>query len=137
MKHIEVVAAVITLNEKVLCVQRGLSKLDYISRKWEFPGGKIEANESQTEALIREINEELNLKIENLDFFMTVKHTYLDFVLTMHAFTCTTQNSHPTLMEHLDFVWLDLSQLEKLDWAAADIPIVKNIIARGLPKQNL
>lgn len=58
MKHIKVVAAIITHKEKILCVQRGVHKYNYISKKYEFPGGKIEIGETQEDALIREIKEE-------------------------------------------------------------------------------
>ena len=54
MKHIEVVAAVIMHDDKILCVQRGKNKYDYISYKFEFPGGKVEESESQEDAIIRE-----------------------------------------------------------------------------------
>ena len=53
MKHVTVVAAVIERNGKILCVQRGKSALPYISEKWEFPGGKIEANETELETIVR------------------------------------------------------------------------------------
>jgi 8-oxo-dGTP pyrophosphatase MutT (NUDIX family) len=61
MKHVTVVAAVIERNGKILCVQRGKSALPYISEKWEFPGGKIEANETEQETIVREIREELHM----------------------------------------------------------------------------
>ena len=61
MKKIEVVAAILCFEDKILCVQRAESKLPYISKKFEFPGGKIEQGESQKEALKRELIEELNM----------------------------------------------------------------------------
>ena len=59
MKKIEVVAAIIEHQDKILCVQRAQNKLDYISKKFEFPGGKIEKGEANKEALKRELIEEL------------------------------------------------------------------------------
>ncbi|MBP6300238.1 MAG: NUDIX domain-containing protein, partial [Arenimonas sp.] len=64
MKHIEVSAAIIINDGKILCVQRNVNKFDYISMKYEFPGGKLELGESKEVAVKREINEELNLDIE-------------------------------------------------------------------------
>ena len=128
MKKVEVVAAVIIKDSKILCVQRGVSKLDYISKKWEFPGGKIEENESFEDALIREIQEELRLNIRIEKLFLTVEHTYQDFHLTMHSYLCETENTELTLTEHLDFKWLEKENLLALDWAAADVPIVKKLM---------
>lgn len=128
MKKIEVVAAIVVYQNQILCVQRGEAKLDYISKKWEFPGGKIESNESKSEALSREIKEELDLEILNLQFFTTVQHEYPDFHLTMHAYLCISTITEPRLTEHLDYKWLTLEQLPSLDWAAADIPIVKELM---------
>ena len=64
MKSIEVVAAIIYYKDKILCVQRGENKYPYISNKFEFPGGKLENGETKTEALKREISEELNMDIQ-------------------------------------------------------------------------
>lgn len=71
MNHIEVVAAIIYQKNKILCVRRGKHKFDYLSMKFEFPGGKIEKGESKEDALIREINEELEIKIEIQEEFLT------------------------------------------------------------------
>ena len=64
MKKIDVVAAIIVNVNQVLCVQRAKSKYEYISEKYEFPGGKVEDAETEREALLREIREELSLAIE-------------------------------------------------------------------------
>ncbi|WP_121975923.1 NUDIX domain-containing protein, partial [Acinetobacter stercoris] len=63
MKHLKVVAAVIHHEGKILCAQKGTHKYDYLANKFEFPGGKVESNESNETAIIREIKEELNLSI--------------------------------------------------------------------------
>ena len=129
MKQVVVVAAIIQANEKVLCVQRGLNKLDYISQKWEFPGGKIEDGETEPSALEREIREELKLDVAVADKFLTVNHAYPDFHLTMEAYLCAPETGglpELSLTEHLDYKWLAVQSDEfvSLDWAAADIPIV-------------
>jgi len=125
MKRIEVVAAVFVDNNKIFCAQKADKGEQAL--KWEFPGGKIEAGESQQKALIREIKEELVIDIEVRDYIMTVKHQYDDFHITMHAYFCQIINGKMVLKEHLDSCWLKVQELESLDWAEADIPIVKKI----------
>ena len=128
MKRIEVVAAIIINNDKILCMQRGQNTYHYISNKFEFPGGKVENNETKVESLKREILEELNMEIEPIQEFMTVFHQYPDFELTMHSFICTCKNTNLTLTEHRSFKWLNRKELAQLDWAAADIPIVEKLM---------
>ena len=128
MKHIEVVAAVIEHENQYLCVQRNANKYDYISYKYEFPGGKVEINETNEEALIREIQEELNLEIQIQKHIITVEHTYPDFKISMHTYLCNSHNRILTLNEHIDHKWLEKSDLPSLDWAAADVPIVDYLL---------
>lgn len=128
MKHIHVVAAVIIHNKKILCVQRGPAKYDYISLKWEFPGGKLEEGETKLEAIVREIKEELHMDILVDAFLMTVHHSYADFHLTMDTFLCSSETDELTLTEHGAFKWLDKGELSELDWAAADVPIVEKLM---------
>lgn len=127
MKHYEVVAAVIKYNNKILCMQRNVGKFDYTSLKFEFPGGKIEQGEERHEALERELREEMDMQvsISEDDYLMTVKHTYPDFSITMHAFLCEVAKPDFVMKEHKSFVWLSKEELNTLDWAEADIPIYK------------
>ncbi len=128
MKHIEVVAAVILNKNQYLCVQRNSSKYDYISYKYEFPGGKIEENETNEEALLREIKEELNLEIQIEKHIITIKHTYPDFKISMNTYLCNSKTREITLNEHVNQKWLAKEDLPNLDWAEADLPIVNYLL---------
>jgi len=129
IKKIEVVAAIIRFENKFLCVQRGKGKYDYISFKYEFPGGKIEPGESLDQALKREIKEELQYNIHVKEKFLTVEYRYPDFQLKMHSYLCSAVDTNFTLTEHINYHWLEINQLDDLDWAAADIPIVEKLMA--------
>lgn len=129
MKIIEVVAAIVIDDGKILCAQREENKLSYLSRKFEFPGGKLERDETLEQALAREMKEELNMSISVDRLLLTVEHTYPDFKIIMHSFICYTQSRALVLNEHLQALWLTIEELDTLDWAAADIPIVEQLKA--------
>lgn len=124
MKHIDVVAAIIFYNELVLCVQRGESKFDYISKKYEFPGGKVEHGETDEQAIAREIMEELRLAVKPIKLLTTVEHQYPDFGISLKCFICTCRSDKITLTEHINYKWLPIDKISSLDWAAADVPAV-------------
>ena len=130
MKHIEVVAGIIIYEDRILCMQRGAGKYDYVSYKYEFPGGKVEPGETNSQALMRELNEELGVEInvsEN-DYFMTVKYKYPDFEVTMHCYFCRVSSPEFIIKDHINYIWLKRSELDKLDWAPADQPIVRKLM---------
>ena len=128
MKEIEVVAAIIKHNNKILCTQRDVSKNEEVSFKWEFPGGKIEVGETNEEALKREIKEELNIDINIERCFMEVNYTYPSFKLKMHTYICNTESENIELLVHKDYKWLECSKLNTLDWAPADKPIINKLM---------
>ena len=126
-KIIPVVAAVISNKSQILCVQRPKHKYEYISEKFEFPGGKIELGETEEDALKREILEELDLKIVMLEKFLVVDHSYPDFRIKMSSYLCHCEGRSISLNEHISCTWLSKSYLKDLDWAVADIPIVNKL----------
>lgn len=68
------------------------------------------------------------MEIENCTFYLTVKHNYPDFEITMHSFMCTSNSKEITVKEHVDFKWLKKESLALLDWAQADLPIVDKLM---------
>lgn len=92
MKHYNVVAAVVCHDGKYLCMQKGKTKFEYTSYKWEFPGGKIELGETPQQALARELMEEMEYPVEVGEELVTVNHEYPDFSITMTAF-CVRQKA--------------------------------------------
>ena len=132
MKHLIVTAAILIEGDEILCMQRGAGKYDYISYKYEFPGGKVEPGENFEEGLRRELQEEMEIDIDIKpeNFFMTIEHQYPDFAITMHSFLCPVNDRRFTRKEHHHHVWLKPNQLDSLDWAPADIPIMKKLMEK-------
>lgn len=131
---LEVSAAIITDRSRILCFQKGISKRSYLTYKFEFPGGKLEAGESPKEALIRELKEELNFNASNLRMkpFKDLTHDYADFSVLIHYILIFNENPNYTLKEHIAAVWKPITQLEELNWADADFEAVKLLEAEGI-----
>lgn len=125
----EVVAAIILSEGKILCMQRGESKFDYLQYKYEFPGGKIEKGENRIEALKRELREEMDLyiSISDSDFFMTIEHDYIDFHISLHTYLCKVDNCKFNRKEHVTHKWLKPDELESVSWAGADYPVISKL----------
>jgi len=125
MNPIQVLAAVIINDQKILCVQRGTHKYPYLTNKWEFPGGKMEAGESQEQTIRREIREELSMEIQPIKHLLSHTHHYPDFSIELHTWLCATVGEGMELNEHQAFVWLEVKDLKELDWAGADVAVVE------------
>ena len=124
MKTIEVVAAIIKRNNKILATQRGAGEF---KGGWEFPGGKIEGSETPEEALMREIMEELETKIVVGKLIDTIEYDYPTFHLSMDCFWSEIISGDLVLNEHEDARWLKKDELSKVDWLPADITLVDKI----------
>lgn len=120
-RKIEVVAAVIHKDGRILATQRGYGEF---KDKWEFPGGKMEAGESREEALRREIREELDTEINIGKLLCTVEYDYPAFHLTMHCYLCSVVSGTLVLKEHESARWLPAEALESVDWLPADLQIL-------------
>jgi 8-oxo-dGTP diphosphatase len=123
MKHIHVACAIIERGGKVLCTQRSESMS--LPLKWEFPGGKINVGESPEECLKRELLEELGIEA-TIGAPLTVStYHYPTFSVTLYPFICKMVSGEIVLHEHAAMVWLSPEELQSLDWAEADGPVIK------------
>lgn len=122
MKYIDVVGAAIMKDGKLFVAQRPEGK--EVGLKWEFPGGKIEKEETPKEALVREIQEELGTIVEVDRYIATVRHQYQSFHLTMQVFRCSLVGPEPVLSEHVNSRWITAEEIDSLDWAPADYKIL-------------
>ncbi len=129
MKQIEVVAAIIHDDSRIFATQRGYGDWkDY----WEFPGGKMEGEETPEDALKREIWEELETKIVIERLITTVEYDYPKFHLTMHCFWCHVDSGSLTLKEHEAARWLQRDELDSVEWLPADKIVIEEIRASQL-----
>lgn len=127
---IEVVAAVIERDGLIHCFKKGPGKYPYISNKFEFPGGKVEAGEDHKQALAREILEELETEIQVHEHLTTVEHSYPDFSIRLHFYACSVKTEINRLMEHTEYCALPRTHLRSIEWLAADEPAVEFLMSQ-------
>ena len=127
-KQVKVVAAIIeNEQEEILCALRSPDMS--IPNMWEFPGGKVEKGEDLFTALKREIDEELQCKIETeTSVFNDTTHEYESFIINLLSIKCKIIEGTPTANEHSKLIWLKRENLSSLKWAPADIPAVEQLI---------
>ncbi len=127
---IDVVAAIIFVDGKVLLAKRPEDK--HQGGKWEFPGGKVDDNESNKSALVRECFEELNINIESPMFFDDVTFNYGDKQVHISFYKTTQFSGHPQGMEGQQVQWFSLSELKDLEFPAANQKIVHRLVEHDL-----
>ena len=96
---------------------------------WEFPGGKVEHSESDSAALIRELQEELGVTVTVEELVGESRTEQTSIIIHLLGYKCIVQSGTPVATEHQQLKWCSISELLALDWAPADIPIVKGLIS--------
>lgn len=124
MKTINVVAAIIKDGDKIFATQRGYGEF---KDGWEFPGGKIEENETAEKALIREIKEELNTTIKIEQYFDSAEYDYPNFHLSMKCYICSIVEGELILLEHESAKWLHKDDIDSVDWLPADLSLIAKL----------
>ncbi len=119
-----VVCALIINNGKVLVVQHGPASEHAF--RWEFPGGKVGHSETEEEAIVREIREELELSVVPFLKLESVIYRYPGKIIQLIPFLCRARETRIVLNEHHDFKWLDPLLISKMDLLEADRLILEN-----------
>ena len=118
---IHVAAAVIEKNSKILITRRGPGEI--MAGLWEFPGGKLEENETVYECLEREIKEELNLEIISGEIIEKSVYSYPDFDITLTAVSAEIIKGEIKMAVHDRYEWISPSDFSLYSFTPADIPI--------------
>jgi len=119
---IEVCCAIIVDEIKILAVQRGPeSSHPWL---WEFPGGKVHSDETPEQCIIREIEEELTLKIDILNHLEAVEFDYGTKQIRLIPYVCQIVSGEIILTEHTAMRWFCLDEWETIDWSGADRELI-------------
>ena len=121
MKVLEVTAAIIRKNGKVLICQRPANK--NFGLLWEFPGGKIEAGETGEQCIVRECQEELGVTLRVERKFTDIVYEYSDRVVHLHCYLCEIITGVPEKREHNAITWI--APPTKLNSIISAQPIMK------------
>lgn len=111
---------------RVLACRRPDGK--HLGGLWEFPGGKVEIGENPVDSLVRELREELGIGVEVSDALSPVEWDYGNVSIRLLPFFCTISDGEPIPAEHSEIRWCALEALGQLDWAAADVPVIAEVL---------
>ncbi|MGX6592772.1 (deoxy)nucleoside triphosphate pyrophosphohydrolase [Cetobacterium ceti] len=128
-KVLKVVGGVIENSKKeILCTLRSENKS--LGNMWEFPGGKIEKGETLEEGLKRELLEELNIKVKNIEYYGNSIMEYDNIIIDLTCYKCEIEDENSLeLLEHKAYVWLERKNLNSLKWVPTDISIMEKLIS--------
>jgi len=126
VKIIKVTAGVIADNNKVLITRR--APKENFAGGWEFPGGKIEVNETPQDCLVRELKEELNIEVSIGKLCTEVTQDYGNMNINLIAYYCTIVNGKIQMTVHDKYKWVKINDLLKYELLPADVPIAKKVM---------
>lgn len=126
---IDVTCAIIRNDDDEILVVQRAEDSDH-PLKWEFPGGKINIGESAEKCIVREIEEELSLDVVICGSLNIVEHDYGYKRIRLIPFICDTLMDLPVLQEHVSYRWVNATDLEKIDFSEADIPVATEYALR-------
>lgn len=129
MKNIIVVAALIENDNRILIAKR-LTGDENVYGKWEFPGGKVEKNESEKAAIEREIKEEFELVVHAKEYICNSIFKYPNKTVDLKLYRCEYVSGEFNLHDHSEYKWVKSSELLNYDLAPADISFAKFLLKK-------
>ena len=120
--------AVIAGDRKVLAVRRSEAMPHPL--KWEFPGGKLREGENPEKCIIREIREELGVKVRVERLMPSVHHRYDTHAVKLIPFICSIREGEIILAEHREYRWIPCGELDRVEWLEADLEVVAMVKER-------
>lgn len=124
-KHIRVAAAVIFVDGKYLLSKRKAEQ--HQGNKWEFPGGKIDGDESVEQALVRELQEELDIEVNKQQEFMSLDFEYPEKKVSLYFQLVTRFSGKETGKEGQLVQWFDDVEIQLLEFPDANLPVLEKI----------
>ena len=137
LPHYDIAAGIIWKGKKVLIALRPQKGL--LGGLWEFPGGKKEKGESLEKCLKREVREELGIQIRVRSAsggFMSVKHAYTHFKITLYTFSCVYVKGNPRTLHCDDWKWVSLNELSQYAFPAANRKIINELLKTNSPPKR-
>lgn len=125
-RMVDVTCAIIIDGPKVLVTQR--SEIMKLPLKWEFPGGKVDSDETPEACISRELMEELNIEVEIVERLSDSQYDYENFTINLIPFIVKLTAGELILREHMAFKWATVDELKSLDWAPADLPVLDTFL---------
>lgn len=123
---IKVVCGIIYKGDEIFIARRKPNKS--MGGLWEFPGGKLEHNESEIECLKRELSEELNMEVDNISYFITSNFVNEKAGISLIAYKAIFSNWNNTLLDHDQFKWAKTGELSAYNFSPPDVPIIESLL---------
>jgi mutator protein MutT len=129
MKRVLVVVGIIERQGRILICRRKKENAA-LGGYWEFPGGKVETGETLTQALIREMQEELGLAVKPGDALSVIEHQYPAVHVTLHPYLCTVDDGEPRALAADEVRWIDPTTLTEYQFPPANVTMLEEVVAR-------
>jgi len=134
LPYVVVAAAILQREGKILLTRR---KLDaHQGGLWEFPGGKQEVGETLEQCLQRELKEEIDIEVGDVQHFYVLRYRYPEKEVELHFFTCAIFQGDPKPLGSIEMAWVPKSDLSSYEFPEADRPVLRKLLERNLEKES-